>query len=431
MKDLKECRKILKDGVRKVWLYPLVSTRLVVLISPTSLKVSAGHGIQRQTCYRLSIVIPNSKAAKAHPSLVRRALFLLAVVIYAGVATYSSRQIILHTKASTNAIEQILLHYNMKNEGAKALESFDKEHPFLGMFAAPTIKKQMELPSPAQASEALSEDVAHYLKLVREESHIAAWWSCFLLNLSVVLVIGVVIGSGGFLTRATLFALTTVSVFCFVIGVLAPAMVIWTAPTIPMATGNLTFVLQHQVRGIAAIIWELLTTSHWIVGGFLLLFSIITPLTKASLTFWVTLSPSKELNTKIGKILHSIGKWSMADVFVAAILLALYALKAQEATKSVPCLGLYYFTGYCMLSMSTTQLLTHSGLVAGNREASGKGLRLGVIAALAAFVLCFAAGSCAYTYQQYTENIKEHVNASTSPQKLNNADLVLPVHKSH
>jgi uncharacterized paraquat-inducible protein A len=114
--------------------------------------------------------------------------------------------------------------------------------------------------------------------------------------------------------------------------------------------------VQHQVRGIAAIIWDLLTGGHWVIGGFLLLFSIITPLTKISLTYLVTFSRSHSLNFKIGEFLHTIGRWSMADVFVAAVLLALYALKFQQATKSIPCLGLYYFIGYCLVSLSTTQL---------------------------------------------------------------------------
>src|SRR6201999_3107577 len=102
---------------------------------------------------------------------------------------------------------------------------------------------------------------------------------------------------------------------------------------------------------------------HWIIGGFLLLFRIVTPLTKVTLTFFVTASSSKEINFRIGEFLHTIGKWSMADVFVAAVLLALYALKFQEATKSIPCLGLYYFIGYCLMSMTTTELLTHSEAV--------------------------------------------------------------------
>ncbi len=141
-----------------------------------------------------------------------------------------------------------------------------------------------------------------------------------------------------------------------------------------MSTGNLEFVLQEEVRGIAAIIRELFTSGHWVIGGFLLLFSILTPLTKASLTFFITASRNVPLNYKIGQILHSIGKWSMADVFVAGVILALFALKSQGATKSVPCLGLYYFIGYCLLSMTTTtELLMHSGAAARRTpEAGGK-----------------------------------------------------------
>jgi len=222
--------------------------------------------------------------------------------------------------------------------------------------------------------------------------------------------------------------LTCVSVIFFFIGILAPAMVIWTAPNILLETGNLNFVVQHQVRGIAAIIWELFTGGHWIVGGFLLLFSIVTPLTKAVLTYVVTASSNKDLNYKIGQFLHTIGKWSMADVFVAAILLALYALKFQEATKSIPCLGLYYFIGYCLLSLTTTQLLVFSDAVAGN-EKKKKRLGFAFILGLVAALICFVGASSLYTYQQYTKNTKESIQPVSTPQKLNNADLVLPGHK--
>jgi paraquat-inducible protein A len=233
-----------------------------------------------------------------------------------------------------------------------------------------------------------------------------------------------------FTARSVLFSLNTFGLICFVIGILAPAMVIWTAPSIPMESGQLSFVLQHQVRGIAAIIWELLTTGHWIIGFFLLLFSIVTPLTKASLTYFVLGSHSKPLNFKIGQLLHAIGKWSMADVFVAGVLLSLFALKAQEATKSIPCLGLYYFIGYCLLSMTTTELLTHSGAVDRNEKPqSTKRLGYGAIAGLFAGAVCYVVASSLYTYQQYTLNTREKIKVTDSPQKLNNADLVLPAHK--
>ena len=359
----------------------------------------------------------------------RRIVFILLALLYAAGAVPSAWQIISHTQGSTKAIENILVTYNMKNEGEQSLDRFTKEHPFLGMFVSSPLRKELNLPSKGQASEALHSEVPHLLKMVRQESSAAAWWSWFLLSLSLAYVVTVIALDRHITTRVVLFALTTISVTFFIIGIFAPAMIIWTAPNIPMASGNLNFVLQHEVRGIAAIIWELLTAGHGIIGGFLLLFSIITPMTKASLTFFITACRSQPLNFKIGEFLHTIGKWSMADVFVAAVLLALYALKFQEATKSIPCLGLYYFIGYCMLSMTTTELLVHSGAVHDKHDEKFKRkLGVKVVAALVAGLFCFVAASSLYTYEQYTENLKETVQAPSAPQQLNNAHLVLPVH---
>ena len=376
---------------------------------------------------------PSSEAGAERSStfaFTRRIELILLAVVYLATSTFCAVNIITRTQASTTAIEHILKTYNMKNEGSLAVDRYAKEHPILGMLFGSPVKKELELPSHDQSVKELSSDVTQDLKTVREESSWAAWWSWSFINLSLFYIVAVIALERSFTARAVLFSLACVSVFCFVIGVLAPAMVIWTAPIIPMASGNLSFVLQHQVRGIAAIIWELLTTGHWVVGGFLLLFSIITPLTKASLTLFATGSHSKTLNFKIGEFLHSIGKWSMADVFVAGVLLSLFALKAQEATKSIPCLGLYYFIGYCMLSMTTTELLARSGIVATpHSQLSDTKLHRGVIGGLLVGVLCFVLATGAYTYQQYTANTHEKVEASTSPQNLNNADLVLPAHK--
>ena len=364
------------------------------------------------------------------PLFTAKKVFALLALLYAVGAILSAWNVIAHTQASTKAIEEILSTYSMKNEGSLAIDRYAEEHPFLGMLFSSPIKHELELPSHDASAKALSSDVTHLLKSVRLESSVAAWWSWFLLNLSLFYIVTVITLECSFNTRTVLFSLTTISLIFFIIGILAPAMVIWTAPSISMESGKMDFVLQHQVRGIAAIIWELLTTGHWIIGAFLLLFSILTPLTKASLTFFVTGSDSKALNFKIGEVLHTIGKWSMADVFVAGVLLSLFALKAQEATKSIPCVGLYYFIGYCLLSMTTTELLAHSGVIAGNdRQKSEKKLGREIIIGLVAGLICFVFVSSLYTYQQYTVNTKEEVEASSSPQQLNNADLVLPAHK--
>ncbi len=367
-----------------------------------------------------------------HPALVRPRYLLIALAaLYFAGAVPAAWKIIAHTQASTRAIENILVTYSMKNEGSLAVDRYAKEHPFLGLFLSSPVKGELNLPSHDTAAEQLSSGVRDLLHTVRHESDLAAWWSWGLVCLSALYAITLITLDRHFATRAVLFALTGISVVFFVIGILAPAIIIWTAPTIPLESGPLSFVLQHQVRGIAAIIWELLTNGHWIIGGFLLAFSIITPITKASLSFFLTASRSRELNLKIGGFIHAIGKWSMADVFVAAILLALYALKAQEATKSIPCLGLYYFIGYCLLALATTEILVHSDLADPNpRLKSPRKLGLKLIAGLFLAFFCFVGASGVYTYQQYTAYEKQPVHAPASPQQLNNGSLVLPAHQN-
>jgi hypothetical protein len=359
--------------------------------------------------------------------------FLLTVLaaVYLVGAAVSAGNIIKRSDNSTKAIEKIFGLYGMKNEGSEALERYNHEHPFLGFFIDSPARSELQLPSAAESDEALHSEVPHYLRLVREESRQAAWWSWEFLSLSAFYVVLAVTFERSLTARGTLFALTSVSLVCFVVGILAPAMVIWTVPDIPLASGHLSFIIQHQVRGIAAIIWELLTGGHFIIGGFLLLFSICTPLTKASLTYFVTISKNKAWNYRAGEFLHTIGKWSMADVFVAAVLLALYALKFQQATKSIPCIGLYYFIGYCLLSMTTTELLVHSAEAAGQKAGGLWTKRLGLwfIGPLFAALVCFISASSLYTYEQYTVNVKETVKAPENPAKLDNSHLVLPAHK--
>jgi hypothetical protein len=365
------------------------------------------------------------------PFLSRGAILTVLAVFYVIAAAVATGNIIKRADNSTAAIEKIFNLYGMKNEGSQALERYNHEHPFLGLFIDAPARDEMQLPTAAESSEALHSEVPHFMKLVREESRQAAWWSEFFLCLSFFYVVLAITLERSLTARGTLFALTTVSVFCFLVGILAPAMVIWTVPDIPLATGDLSFIIQHQVRGIAAIIWELLTSGHLIIGGFLLLFSICTPLTKASLTIFVTISRNKSWNYRAAEFLHTIGKWSMADVFVAAVLLALYALKAQQATKSIPCIGLYYFIGYCLLSMSTTELLVHSAEAAGQKAGGLWSRRLGVwaIGVLFAGLVCFSAASSIYTYEQYTVNVKQTLRAPENPSKLDNSHLDLPAHK--
>jgi hypothetical protein len=120
----------------------------------------------------------------------------------------------------------------------------------------------------------------------------------------------------------------------------------------------------------------------------------------------------------------------MADVFVAGILLSLFALKFQEATKSIPCIGLYYFASYCLVSLSTTELMVRSSLVA-ESEPEKPRLQVGLRSIILLFVAIglLTIGSSLYTYQQYIAPEYEKPDAPSSPEKLNSSNLALPAHR--
>jgi hypothetical protein len=133
-----------------------------------------------------------SDVGKLRPPLfTRKTIFTLLALLYAVGAILSTWNVIAHTQASTQAIEQILTTYNMKNEGEQAIDRYAHEHLLLGMFLSSPIKHEFELPSHEESTKALSSDLTHHLKTVRQESSVAAWWSWFLLNLSLSYVVTV------------------------------------------------------------------------------------------------------------------------------------------------------------------------------------------------------------------------------------------------
>ncbi len=131
-------------------------------------------------------------------------------------------------------------------------------------------------------------------------------------------------------------------------------MVIIVSPETPMFPH---FVLHYEIRSVLGVITELYLKGYWLIGACLTVFSILIPITKAGLTIFVLECSSLSKKMKISNFLHSISKWSMADVFVAAILLSNFAVRANKSTQADLFLGFYFFMSYCLLSMVTTTLL--------------------------------------------------------------------------
>jgi uncharacterized paraquat-inducible protein A len=127
---------------------------------------------------------------------------------------------------------------------------------------------------------------------------------------------------------------------------------------------------------IMATISELWDDQRLLVAALIFAFSVCIPLLKTVLVCFAYFTKSLQVEKKLIKFVGAIGKWSMADVFVIAIFLAIMstnhadtnsleqlsvfgfkiALDISTQTLSAAGEGFYYFTAYCLLSLIGTQL---------------------------------------------------------------------------
>jgi len=269
--------------------------------------------------------------------------FALLYLFAAGVAAW---QTVRHTNAETYYFDQACAEQSIGNEGAQVIG----RHGLIGAFFAKNMN--LGLPSLKDSTQALAQ-IPHLEDLENQEAALGSWWSWALLWMS-LLYLAVSAVLPGPRVRSVVFALTAVSTVFFLVGMSASAMKVFTV--IHQFFGT-TPVVQHEVRSIFSVIDALFSSGHWIFASFLTLFSIATPLTKIALTFLACLTSSPTLNARISKLLGEIGKWAMADVFVAALLLSFFVIQSGKATRVIPCRGLYYFAAYCFLSLITSELL--------------------------------------------------------------------------
>ncbi len=110
----------------------------------------------------------------------------------------------------------------------------------------------------------------------------------------------------------------------------------------------------YQNKSVVALIKLLFTGGNVLVGVALLLASVVFPLLKLSISFWYFVSPNKAFSEQLLHIIKGIGKWSMADVFVAGIFLAYFAFNNMNvgvATEANTLIGLYFYLSFVVLSI--------------------------------------------------------------------------------
>ncbi len=172
------------------------------------------------------------------------------------------------------------------------------------------------------------------------------------------------------------FILNIAALALFVPGILLPMFSLDMSVIAKISGSSLSSELVNKELSLLATVQELWQDQRLLVAGLIFAFSICIPLLKTLLIFWAYLKRNTTLEKRIIEFIGKIGKWSMADVFVVAIFLAVMStnhgdtqsyqqlalfgfkvnLLISSETLSAVGLGFYYFTGYCLLSLFANQL---------------------------------------------------------------------------
>jgi uncharacterized paraquat-inducible protein A len=143
-----------------------------------------------------------------------------------------------------------------------------------------------------------------------------------------------------------------------------------------LSGSSITSSLIDKELSIMATISELWEDQRLLVAALIFAFSVCIPLLKTILVCFAYFTHSLQVEKGLINFVSAIGKWSMADVFVIAIFLAIMstnhadtsnseqlsvfgfkiALDVSTQTLSAAGEGFYYFTAYCVLSLIGTQL---------------------------------------------------------------------------
>jgi uncharacterized paraquat-inducible protein A len=130
-------------------------------------------------------------------------------------------------------------------------------------------------------------------------------------------------------------------------------------------TLNVTGEIQayEKTRSILGTVKELFDSKNYLVSFLVMLFSVVVPVIKGTLLLVSTWIPEISIKERLVSIASLISKWSMADVFVVAVIVAYLAANASSNMGEIFTLnatlgsGFYFFLGYCLLSLLSAQLM--------------------------------------------------------------------------
>lgn len=117
-------------------------------------------------------------------------------------------------------------------------------------------------------------------------------------------------------------------------------------------------------HSLLSTVWVLIHDGQSFLGGTILIFSIVLPITKLLYLLLVSTLPATELTKQHKRLraLEWLGKWSMHDVLVLA--LTIFFIKSQGVYDAASLTGVYFFTAAVLLMILSYSWLRLEGLAA-------------------------------------------------------------------
>jgi len=142
-----------------------------------------------------------------------------------------------------------------------------------------------------------------------------------------------------------IFTIITASLISWFVGIFAPMLTIEVFKELPVV-GHTIF--KYESKSIWATIKTLWEIDRYFIAVMVGLFSVIIPIIK-TIAVYFSLFYKKSI-----KVMNFIGKWSMADVFIVALLLTNLTLNTDEYTDAEMQIALYFFAMYVIFSIIGT-----------------------------------------------------------------------------
>jgi Paraquat-inducible protein A len=127
----------------------------------------------------------------------------------------------------------------------------------------------------------------------------------------------------------------------------------------------------YQMKSVLGVIGFLYTGGNIPVAIIILIFSIVFPALKLFSSLVVFIWPGSKYSKNAILVVEKLGKWSMADVFVAAVFLAFFSFSNMSVgaeTGSSALMGLYFFFTFVVFSIFSGYFLKRVVKTSGSRK---------------------------------------------------------------